>query len=79
HAADTTARFQNVLLFVGYWIPGFVAVVVVDWRVRARERARTGAGLDLAAESARPVPWWPAPLAFLAGFAAAVPFMNTSL
>ncbi|EDY45508.2 cytosine permease [Streptomyces sp. SPB074] len=73
HAADTTARFQNVLLFVGYWIPGFVAVVVVDWR------ARTGARLDLAAENARPVPWWPAPLAFLAGFAAAVPFMNTSL
>ena len=31
HAADTAARFQNVLLFVGYWIPGFVAVVGVDW------------------------------------------------
>ncbi|MFD4754632.1 purine-cytosine permease family protein [Streptomyces sp. NPDC058426] len=79
HAADTTARFQNVLLFVGYWIPGFVAVVVVDWRARAGARARTGTGLDLGVESARPVPWWPAPLAFLVGFAAAVPFMNTSL
>ncbi|MFE9251257.1 purine-cytosine permease family protein [Streptomyces sp. NPDC007088] len=77
HAADTAARFQNVLLFVGYWIPGFVAVVAVDWLVRARERG--GAPVDLSAEAARPQPWWPAPLAFLVAFAAAVPFMNTSL
>lgn len=77
HAADTTARFQNVLLFVGYWIPGFVAVVAVDWFARAR--ARGGAPVDLAAESARPQPWWPALLAFGAAFAAAVPFMDTSL
>jgi NCS1 family nucleobase:cation symporter-1 len=77
HAADTTARFQNVLLFVGYWIPGFVAIVAVDWLARAR--ARGGAPVDLAAESARPRPWWPAPVAFAAAFAAAVPFMSTSL
>ncbi|NEC65522.1 cytosine permease, partial [Streptomyces sp. SID9727] len=58
HAADTTARFQNVLLLVGYWIPGFVAIVSVDWLVRAR--ARRGASVDLAAEHARPRAWWPA-------------------
>ncbi|MFD8691757.1 purine-cytosine permease family protein [Streptomyces sp. NPDC059651] len=77
HAADTTTRFQNVLLLVGYWIPAFVAIVAVDWFVRAR--ARDGAPVDLAAESARPQPWWPAPAAFALGFAAATPFMNTSL
>ncbi|MEU6343185.1 cytosine permease [Streptomyces sp. NPDC046977] len=77
HAADTTARFQNVLLFVGYWIPGFVAIVVVDWLARAR--ARGGEEIDLAAETARPQPWLPAVLAFAAAFAAAVPFMDTSL
>ncbi|WP_327654258.1 purine-cytosine permease family protein [Streptomyces sp. NBC_00483] len=77
HAADTTARFQNVLLFVGYWIPGFVAIVLVDWRARAR--ARAGAPLDLAAERERRQPAWPALLAFAAAFAAAVPFMDTSL
>jgi NCS1 family nucleobase:cation symporter-1 len=77
HAADTVARFQNVLLFVGYWIPGFVAVVLVDWW--ARSRARGGEPVDLAAEEARRQPWWPALLAFAAGFAAAVPFMNTSV
>ncbi|AJT62718.3 hypothetical protein T261_1030 [Streptomyces lydicus] len=77
HAADTTARFQNVLLFVGYWIPGFVGVVIIDAWLRAR--ARKGAPIDIAAEFARPQPWWPAVAAFVAAFAAAVPFMNTSL
>ncbi|MFG2384047.1 purine-cytosine permease family protein [Streptomyces avermitilis] len=77
HAADTTARFQNVLLFVGYWIPGFVAIVVVDWIARAR--TREGAEIDLAAEAGRPQPWWPPLMAFVAAFAAAVPFMDTSL
>lgn len=77
HAADTTARFQNVLLLVGYWIPGFVAIVAVDWVVRAR--ARRGAPIDLAAESAVVRPWWPALVAFVAAFAAAVPFMSTGL
>ncbi|GAA3791203.1 purine-cytosine permease family protein [Streptomyces chiangmaiensis] len=73
HAADTTARFQNVLLFVGYWIPGFVAIVVVDWLVRR------GRVTDLAAETARPRSAWPPLLAFTVAFAAAVPFMDTGL
>ncbi|MBY8847095.1 cytosine permease [Streptomyces sp. SP2-10] len=77
HAADTTARFQNVLLFVGYWIPAFVAIVIVDWV--ARGRARGGRPVDLAAEEAQPQPWWPALAAFVVGFAVAVPFMSTSL
>ncbi|MFJ3230687.1 purine-cytosine permease family protein [Streptomyces sp. NPDC086787] len=73
HAADTTARFQNVLLFVGYWIPGFVAIVVVDWLVR-REPVT-----DLAAATAGPRRAWPPLLAFVGAFAAAVPFMDTGL
>ncbi|MFF0465046.1 purine-cytosine permease family protein [Streptomyces mexicanus] len=77
HAADTTARFQNVLLFVGYWIPAFVAIVVVDWVMRARTRG--GRPVDLAAEAARPQPWWPALTAFVVAFAVAVPFMDTGL
>ncbi|WP_393062868.1 purine-cytosine permease family protein [Streptomyces sp. LN549] len=77
HAADTTTRFQNVLLLVGYWIPAFVAIVAVDWTVRAR--ARAGSPIDLATESSRPQPWWPALTAFTLGFGAAMPFMSTSL
>ncbi|WP_328315764.1 purine-cytosine permease family protein [Streptomyces sp. NBC_00388] len=75
HAADTAARFQNVLLFVGYWIPGFVAVVAVDWWARAR----AGGPVDAATESGGRWSGWPALVAFCAAFAAAVPFMNTGL
>jgi len=51
--------------------------VAVDWFARAR--ARGGAPVDLAAESARPQPWWPGLLAFVAAFAVAVPFMDSGL
>ena len=34
HAADTATRFTDVLLLVSYWIPAFVAVVVIDWLLR---------------------------------------------
>ncbi|WRZ94908.1 cytosine permease [Streptomyces sp. NBC_01007] len=77
HAADTTARFQNVLLFVGYWIPGFVAIVVVDWIARGRERG--GAPFDVAVENSRPRSGWASLVAFVAAFGAAVPFMDTGL
>jgi NCS1 family nucleobase:cation symporter-1 len=77
HAADTTARFQNVLLFVGHWIPGFVAIVVVDWIARAR--ARGGAAIDVGAEFDRPQSLWLPGVTFVGAFAAAVPFMDTGL
>jgi nucleobase:cation symporter-1, NCS1 family len=31
HAADTAGRFENILLFVGYWIAPFCAIVMIDW------------------------------------------------
>ncbi|MCF3142588.1 cytosine permease [Streptomyces platensis] len=77
HAADTALRFQNLLLFVGYWIPGFVGIVLVDAWLRAK--ARRGAPIDIEAEFGRPQPWWPACVAFVVAFAAAVPFMDTTL
>lgn len=40
HAADTATRFTDVLLLVSYWIPAFVAVVVVDWMLRVRGAAQ---------------------------------------
>ena len=39
HAGETASRFEHVLLLVSYWIPAFVAVVVIDWALRV---ARTG-------------------------------------
>jgi nucleobase:cation symporter-1, NCS1 family len=38
HTADTASRFQDVLLLVGYWMPAFVAVVIIDWLIRTRAR-----------------------------------------
>src|SRR6185312_14508794 len=37
-AADTATRFQDAVLLVSYWIPGFVAVVSIDWLIRTRGR-----------------------------------------
>ena len=31
-------RFQDAVLLVSYWIPAFVAVIVVDWLIRTRGR-----------------------------------------
>ncbi|MFJ1763207.1 purine-cytosine permease family protein [Amycolatopsis sp. NPDC088138] len=73
HSGELAAKFQNVLLFVSYWIPPFLGVVLPDWL----RRTRGGERVDVrAATTARP---WAAVVAFVAGFAAAVPFMNTSL
>lgn len=75
HEADTATRFTDVLLLVSYWIPAFVAVVVIDWRLRVRGR-RT---LDPARETTGSRDGVAALLAFLLAYAAAIPFMNTSL
>jgi NCS1 family nucleobase:cation symporter-1 len=75
HSGDTAARFQNVLLFVSYWIPAFVAIVSVDWWLRSRGRETvdpalepTGRGDAVAALAT-----------FVVAYAVAVPFMNTSI
>lgn len=87
HAADTATRFQNVLLFVSYWIPGFVAVVAVDWVARGRARGGAAA-FDVSAEIAGTAGTRSAAgsgsgvaalTAFLVAFAAAVPFMDSGL
>jgi NCS1 family nucleobase:cation symporter-1 len=75
HAADTATRFQNVLLMVSYWIPAFVAVVVVDWRIRSRGRAT----VDPDRESTARPDAVAALVAFVVAYAAAVPFMDTSI
>jgi NCS1 family nucleobase:cation symporter-1 len=75
HAADTATRFQNVLLMVSYWIPAFVAVVIVDWLIRIRGRT----AINPATESTDRLDAVAAMIAFVVAYAAAIPFMNTSL
>ena len=75
HAADTATRFQDVLLLVSYWIPAFVAVVVIDWLLRIRGRA----SINPAVESTDRRDAAAAVIVFVLAYAAAIPFMNTSL
>jgi nucleobase:cation symporter-1, NCS1 family len=75
HSGDMSMRFQNVLLLVSYWIPGFVAVIVVDWAIRVRGRRI----IDPAVERTHRADAVAAMIAFVLAYAAAVPFMHTSL
>jgi NCS1 family nucleobase:cation symporter-1 len=77
HGGDTATRFQNVLLLVSYWIPAFVAIVVIDWRLRTR--GRVSPDVDVAAEPTGRGDAAAALVVFVAAYAAAIPFMNTTL
>lgn len=75
HAADTATRFTDVLLLVSYWIPAFVAVVVIDWLIRIRGRATLNPALELTDRMDSAV----ALSVFVIAYLVAMPFMNTSL
>jgi nucleobase:cation symporter-1, NCS1 family len=75
HGADTATRFQDVLLLVSYWIPAFVAVVVIDWLLRIGGRA----SINPAEETTDRRDAAAAVIVFVIAYAAAIPFMNTSL
>ncbi|HEX5144082.1 MAG TPA: cytosine permease [Mycobacterium sp.] len=75
HASDTASRFTNVLLLVGYWIPAFVAVVVIDWLLRINGRR----SINPATEHTGRTDAVAAVVVFVLAYAASVPFMNTTL
>ena len=75
HGADTATRFQDVLLLIGYWIPAFVAIVVIDWSLRTKGRDSFNPALETTGRSDAIV----ALVVFVAAYVAALPFMNTSL
>ncbi len=66
--------FENYLLLITYWIGPWVAIVLVDWRLR-------GGRFDVH----RVVPFsnlpsgWNALIALVVGFVASIPFFNQSL
>jgi NCS1 family nucleobase:cation symporter-1 len=77
NAGDTSGKFQNVLLFIGYWIAPFCAIVLIDWHY-AKDQY-TPRLLRTALNFGNLRNGWPALVAFVVGFAAMVPFMNTSI
>ena len=76
-AGDTASRFQNMLLFIGYWIAPFCAIVMIDWHDRRNQYDPTFLRSALNFQNLQL--GWPALVTFLAAFAAMVPFMNTSV
>lgn len=77
HSADTATRFLDVLLLIGYWIPPFVAIIVIDWVLRTRRA--TDLFVDVAAAVTPRRHAVAALVVFVLSYAAAMPFMNTSL
>jgi NCS1 family nucleobase:cation symporter-1 len=77
HPGDTSGKFANILLFIGYWIAPFCAIVMIDWR-DGKDRY-TPSFLRNALAFRNLGSGWPAIIAFVLGFGAMVPFMNTSI
>ena len=77
HAGDTAARFENILLFIGYWIAPFCAIVMIDWHHHRDEYDPSRLRAALMFRRLRP--GWQALVAFLLAFGAMVPFMDTSV
>lgn len=74
HTGNLTTKFENVLLFVTYWVPPFAAIQMVHWW-RNRGRVHPSSIMDFG----RLASGWDALVALLVGFGAAVPFMDTTL
>ena len=77
HAGDTSGKFENLLLFIGYWIAPFCAIVIIDWQYN-RQRY-TPSFLRDELSFSRLSSGWPAIVAFVLGYGAMVPFMDTSI
>jgi NCS1 family nucleobase:cation symporter-1 len=77
NAGNTSGKFTNLLLFIGYWIAPFCAIVLIDWHYKKDKYTPGFLRRTLGFRNLRG--GWPALVAFVAGFAAMVPFMNTSI
>lgn len=71
---NLATKFENVLLFITYWVPPFAAIQMVDWW---RHHGRLDVSHIVDFRHLRP--GWDGLVALLVGFGVAVPFMDTSL
>jgi NCS1 family nucleobase:cation symporter-1 len=74
--ADLSTKFLDVLLLIGYWIPAFVAIIGIDWVLRTRG---AGPAVDVASAFTERRHAVAALAVFVVSYAAAMPFMNTTL
>jgi len=74
HTGNLETKFENIVLFLGYWVPPFIAIQIIDWR-RSHGKPDVRNILNL-----RTLPsGWRALVAFVAGFCISIPFMDNSL
>ncbi len=77
NAANTSGRFENLLLFSSYWIAPFCAIVMIDWHYN-KDKYRPSF-LHGALAWSKLGNGWPAIVSFVVAFGVMVPFMNTSI
>jgi nucleobase:cation symporter-1, NCS1 family len=77
NAANTSTRFENILLFADYWLAPFCAIVMLDWYYNKKKY--TPSHLKSALSFKNLGFGWPAIVAFVVGFAVMIPFMDTSI
>jgi NCS1 family nucleobase:cation symporter-1 len=71
-----SAKYENFLLLISYWIGPWLAIVVVDFFLYQGQEKQPGQGLRVRMDRAIA---WPGLVAFLVGLAISIPFMNSSL
>jgi NCS1 family nucleobase:cation symporter-1 len=71
-----SAKYENFLLLISYWIGPWLAIVVVDFFLHPGQEKQPGQGLRVRMDRAIE---WPGLVAFLVGLAVSIPFMNSSL
>jgi len=77
NAANTSGRFENLLLFSSYWIAPFCAIVLIDWHYNKDKYRPSYLRRALAFRNLGN--GWPAIVSFVVAFGVMVPFMNTSI
>jgi NCS1 family nucleobase:cation symporter-1 len=73
HSGTVESRFQDLLLFAGYWVAPFAAIVLVDAHRRGEGLAHDATGL-----LERTHRGWAAVVALAGGFVVSIPFMNAT-
>jgi NCS1 family nucleobase:cation symporter-1 len=71
-----SAKYENFLLLISYWIGPWLAIVCVDFFLHPGQETRPGRNLRTSLSKAFE---WPGLLAFLIGLAISVPFMDSLL
>ncbi|MEO6821494.1 MAG: cytosine permease [Candidatus Nanopelagicales bacterium] len=77
NSGDLVGKFTDLVLFTGYWVAPFSAIVLLDW-IQVR-RELTPREIERLIHFQKLDSGWIALISLLGGFGAMIPFMNTTL